>query len=294
MPGITPHLWFDTQAREAAELYTSIFPDSRITSSSVLHNTPSGSVEIVNADLAGLGFTLLSAGPFFKFTPAISFLVACETKDEVDALFAKLSDGGLVMMELGACPFSERYGWTADRYGLSWQVMHAGGRPIAQKITPTLMYTGDNAGRAEEAIRFYTSVFRDARVGDLFRYEEGEGSDRPGTVKWGGFTIEGVNFAAMDSAYPHGFTFNEAVSFIVPCETQQEIDEYWEKLSADPRAEQCGWLKDKYGVSWQIVPTAMNEMMASKDPKKVARVTEAFLKMKKFDIAALRQAYESA
>jgi len=96
----------------------------------------------------------------------------------------------------------------------------------------------------------------------------------------------------MDSAYKHSFAFNEAISFIVYCDTQEEIDYYWEKLSAVPEAEQCGWLKDKYGLSWQIVPTAMNEMMKGKDKKKLARVTEAFLKMKKFDIAALKRAYK--
>ncbi len=88
------------------------------------------------------------------------------------------------------------------------------------------------------------------------------------------------------------FKFNESISFMVHCDTQEEIDYYWEKLSADPRAEQCGWLEDKYGLSWQIVPTIMDEMMRDSDPKKLARVTEAFLKMKKFDIAKLKQAYE--
>ena len=96
----------------------------------------------------------------------------------------------------------------------------------------------------------------------------------------------------MDSAREHKFAFNEAISFIVPCDTQGEIDHYWGKLSSDPKAEQCGWLKDKYGLSWQIVPAVMNEMMKDKDEKKLARVTDAFLKMKKFDIAKLKEAYE--
>ncbi len=96
----------------------------------------------------------------------------------------------------------------------------------------------------------------------------------------------------MDSARVHGFTFNEAISFVVHCDTQEEVDHYWDRLSAHPEAEQCGWLKDKYGLSWQIVPNAMNEMLDDKDRQKLARVTEAFLKMKKFDIAALKRAYE--
>ena len=152
MQKITPHLWFDKEAKEAAEFYTSVFPKSKIKDTTTLHNTPSGTVDIVTIELLGQEFMLISAGPLFKF--------------------------------------------------------------------------------------------------------------------------------------------NEAISFIVHCDTQEEIDYYWEKLSVVPEAEQCGWLKDKYGLSWQIVPTAMAEMLKDKDKQKLARVTEAFLKMKKFDIAALKRAYK--
>ena len=152
MARITSHLWFDKEAKEAAGFYTSIFKNSRVKSTRTIHNTPSGSVDIVTIELLGQEFTLISAGPLFKF--------------------------------------------------------------------------------------------------------------------------------------------NEAISFMVHCDTQEEIDYYWEKLSAHPKAEQCGWLKDKYGLSWQIVPTIMDEMLKDNDPKRLARVTEAFLKMKKFDIAKLKQASE--
>ncbi|MHB8109054.1 MAG: VOC family protein [Syntrophorhabdaceae bacterium] len=152
MQKIVPHLWFDKEAKEAAEFYTSIFPGSKIKNTTTLHNTPSGTVDIVTIELLGQEFMLISAGPLFKF--------------------------------------------------------------------------------------------------------------------------------------------NEAISFIVYCDTQEEIDDYWEKLSAVQEAQQCGWLKDKFGLSWQIVPTAMTEMMKDKDQKKLAQVTEAFLKMKKFDIEALKRAYE--
>ena len=293
MERITPHLWFDNQAKEAGALYTSVFPDSRIKNTTVLHNTPSGSVDIVTIELGGQEFTLLSAGPLFRFNPSISFLVACERKEEVDQLWAKLSEGGTPLMELGSYPFSERYGWLQDRYGLSWQLMHAGGgREIGQKITPVMMFVGKQSGRAEEAIRFYTSVFRDSGAGDMNRYGAGEEPDREGTIRFGRFTLESEQFAAMDSAGPHDFAFNEAVSLMVHCDTQQDIDYYWERLSADPKAEQCGWLKDQFGVSWQVVPTMMDEMLGSGDQQQIARVTEAFLQMKKFDIAKLKEAYE--
>jgi predicted 3-demethylubiquinone-9 3-methyltransferase (glyoxalase superfamily) len=149
---ITPHLWFDKEAKEAAEFYTSVFPKSKIKSSTTLNNTPSGTVEVVTIDLMGQEFMLLSAGPLFKF--------------------------------------------------------------------------------------------------------------------------------------------NESISFIIRCKTQKEIDYYWERLSAVPEAEQCGWLKDKFGLSWQIVPAAMDEMMKDRNRERLARVTEAFLTMKKFDIKTLERAYK--
>ncbi len=152
MQKITPHLWFDKEAKDAAKFYTSVFPKSKIKDTTTLHNTPSGTVDIVTIELLGQEFMLISAGPLFKF--------------------------------------------------------------------------------------------------------------------------------------------NESISFIINCDTQEEIDYYWEKLSAVPEAEQCGWLKDKYGLSWQIVPTLMSKMMRDKDKKKLARVTEAFLEMKKFDIATLKRAYK--
>ena len=292
MQKIASHLWFDKEAKEAAEFYTSIFKDSRVKNTTTLHNTPSGSVDIVTIGVAGQEFMLISAGPLFKFNPSVSFLVACKTKEEVDALWKKLSERGVALMELGEYPFSERYGWTEDRYGLSWQVMFMGDREMKQNITPTLMFVGDVCGNAEKAIHFYASVFRRSQVGDILRYGKGGEPDKEGTIKHAAFTLEGQEFAAMDSARAHNFAFNEAISFMVYCDSQEEIDYYWGKLSAVPAAEQCGWLKDRYGLSWQIVPTVMDEMLKAKDRKKVARVTEAFLKMKKFDIEALKQVYE--
>jgi len=287
---ITPCLWFEKDAGEICKFYTSIFEDSEVKNIRTLRNTPSGTVEVGTMRLRDLEFSLLVAGPFFKFTPAVSFLIPCETKDEVEALWAKLTKGGKPLMELGEYPFSEKYGWTEDKYGLSWQAISVGGRAIEQKITPMLMFVGKQWGKAEEAMGFYTTVFNQSRIDGIVRYGEGELPDKPGTVKHAAFALAGRRFTAMDSAYAHTFTFNEATSFMVQCETQEEIDYYWGRLSADPAAEQCGWLKDKYGLSWQIFPAVLGEML--KDKEKSARVTAAFLKMKKFDIEALERAYE--
>lgn len=292
MQKITPHLWFDKEAKEAAEFYTSIFENSKITNVTTLRNTPSGDCDVVSFELSGQSFMAISAGPLFKFTPAVSFHVKCKTKDEVDAIWEKLSKGGTVLMELGEYPFSEKYGWCNDRYGLSWQVIFVGESEIKQKITPVLMFVGDVCGKAEEAVNFYASVFRNVKADILARYGKGEEPDKEGTVKYAAFSLEGQEFGVMDSAREHNFNFNEAISFMVRCETQEEIDYYWGKLSAVPEAEQCGWLEDKYGLSWQIVPAVMDEMMQDKDEEKLARVTEAFLRMKKFDIEELKKASE--
>jgi predicted 3-demethylubiquinone-9 3-methyltransferase (glyoxalase superfamily) len=292
MQKITTHLWFDKEATEAAEFYTSIFKDSKIVNTALIDGTPSGAVDILTINLWGQDFMLINAGPLFKFNPSVSFLVACSSEEETEELWKRLSVGGSVLMDLGEYPFSEKYGWVQDKYGLSWQVMFMGDRKITQRIIPTIMFVGDVCGKAEKAINFYTSVFKDSKIEDIMRYGKNEKPDKEGTVKYASFILEGQQFAAMDSAHEHRFAFNEAISFMVYCDTQEEIDYYWDKLSADPQYEQCGWLKDKFGFSWQIVPAVMNDMLNSKSKEKIDRVTKSFLKMKKFDIAELERAYK--
>ncbi len=291
MQKIVPHLWFDKEAEEAAKLYVPLFDNSKIANSSIIHDTPSGDAGILSVQLAGQEFMFLNAGPYFKFNPSVSFSIACKTKEEVDRIWNALIVGGSAMMELGEYPFSARYGWLQDKFGLSWQIMYTE-QDVKQKITPTLMFVGEVCGKTEEALKMYTEIFHHTKIDHMMRYAAGEEPDKEGTIKHAGFTLEGFEMAAMDSARMHDFSFTEALSFIVKCETQEEIDYYWERLSADPKAEQCGWLKDKYGVSWQIVPTIMDEMVSSKDSKKVANVTQAFLKMKKFDIQKLKDAFD--
>lgn len=299
MQNIIPHLWYDSQAKEAAEFYASVFPDSKVMSVKTIHDTPSGDCDIVTFDIMGQSFMSISAGPLFKFNPSISFMVNFDTKKDTDAqkhidvVWEKLSDGGQVLMPLQEYPFSKRYGWIQDKYGLSWQLILT--NPTGEDrpaIIPTLLFTGGSYGKTEEAINFYLSVFKDSKMGTLAKYGAGQEPNKEGTVMFSDFKLLGSWFAAMDGGGEHKFTFNEAVSFIVNCRDQEEIDYYWEKLSAVPESEQCGWLKDKYGVSWQIVPTAMNEMMEKGTPEQIDRVTQAFMPMKKFDIAKLQAAYK--
>jgi predicted 3-demethylubiquinone-9 3-methyltransferase (glyoxalase superfamily) len=288
MQKITPHLWFDKEAKEAAEFYVSVFDNSKITSVTTVRDTPSGDTDLVAFQIMGYDFMAISAGPYFKINPSISFHIKCATVEEVDQIWAKLSPGGTALMELGEYPFSRRYGWIQDRFGVSWQVIYTEG-DFDQRITPVLLFVGDVAGRTEEAIGFYASVFRDAKATVLSRYTAGEEPERPGTVKYAQLILYGQEFGAMDSALAHNFRFNEAISFIVNCKDQAEIDYFWGKLSAVPEAEQCGWIKDKFGVSWQIIPANMGELLA----KNPAKTTPVMLQMKKIVIADLEKAGES-
>ncbi len=299
MKGITPHLWFDKEAKEAADFYSSIIPNSRVTNVTTITDTPSGDCDVVSFELSGQPFMAISAGPFFKLNPSISFIVNFDpsrdkaARAHLDELWENLARGGTALMPLDKYPFSERYGWMQDRYGLSWQLILSD--PAGEErpfIVPSLLFTGVVAGRAEAAIDFYCSVFKDGKRGVTARYPKGMEPDKEGTLMFADFRVLNTWMAAMDSAQEHKFAFNEAISFMVNCDTQAEIDYFWEKLSALPEAEQCGWLKDKFGLSWQIVPTAMNEMMGKGTKEQVARVTQAFLQMKKFDLAKLKRAYE--
>lgn len=290
MQKIVPHLWYDKEAKEAAKFYISLFDQSRLLNATILENTPSGDAEIISFELAGQEFKAISAGPFFQFNPSVSLMVACDSEEEVNTKWAALVAGGSELMPLGEYPFSKRYSWLQDRYGLSWQLMLTdSGNPV-QKITPNLLFSNEACGKAEEAVNYYAEIFENAEIGLISKYGPGEAMSVKAIVNYAAFKLCGVNFSAMDNGFDVDFSFNEAVSFIVNCKGQKEIDYYWDRLSAVPEAEQCGWLKDKFGVSWQIVPESMNELLFNGSRDEIRRITEAFLKMKKFDLAALEKA----
>jgi len=297
---IIPCLWFDDQGSQAADFYASLFPESEILSTThwrkegfEFHGRPEGSVMTVSFRLAGQELLALNGGPRFKFTPAVSFFVVCESEAEVDALWDALGAGGGTLMELGKYEWSEKYGWLTDRNGLSWQISLDGASGGGRKFTPALLFTGAQCGRAEAAMKRYVSAFEGARVDEIQYTDSGNGAP-DGLVRYARFTLAGHDFLAMDSAAPHDFTFNEAVSFQVMCDSQQEIDHFWAALGegGDPEAQQCGWLKDEFGVSWQVVPTALPRLLGGSDAERAARVMEAFLQMKKCDIAELQRAYQ--
>ena len=290
-------LWLNGQAEEAAAFYTHIFPNSRITGTThytevgrEFHGHEPGSVMTVEYEIDGFSFTALNGGPDFSLNPAISFFVRSESADEVNRLWSELAAGGTVHMPLDTYPFSERYGWIEDRFGVSWQLI-VWPDPVTQRIVPSLLFVGAVCGKAEEAILSYVSSFKNASFSEVARYGTGQEPDTAGSVMYGEFQLEGQTFVAMDSAQEHAFKFNEAVSLIIDATDQDEIDTYWDALSAVPEAEQCGWLKDRYGVSWQVFPNSeMNRILTGSNEDRKKRALEALFRMKKIDLAALRQA----
>ncbi|MGH2552341.1 MAG: VOC family protein [Chitinophagaceae bacterium] len=272
---IFPCIWFDGNAKEAAVFYSSHIRNSAITFESPM---------VVLFELNGKKFMGLNGGPKFTINPSISLFILCESINETNELWNKLMEGGKAMMPLDKYPWSERYGWVKDKFGLTWQVSVVYKEGDQQQITPSLLFTDKQFGRAEEAINFYTSVFKDSGVDPLIHYPEGDAN--AGKVMYSEFRINQYPLIAMDGPGEHAYTFNEAISLVVNCDSQQEIDYYWEKLTAGGGQESmCGWLKDKFGVSWQIVPSTIGELMS--DPERAARVMPEILKMKKLDMEKL-------
>ncbi|MFN3849153.1 MAG: VOC family protein [Spirosomataceae bacterium] len=271
-------LWFDGQARDAAEFYGSIFDNSKITSDNGM---------VVNFELAGQKFMGLNGGPHFKFNPSISFYVMCDSAAEVNEKWAKLIDGGNALMEVGAYPWSERYGWLQDKFGFSWQFNYQTSGTVGKKIVPSLLFTQDQLGNAKKAIDFYTKTFENSSIIEEAPYPQG--GDFEGMLMYSSSTLSGFPIVAMDGLADHRFVFNEAVSLVVECDTQEEIDFLWNTFTADGGQESmCGWLKDKFGISWQIVPSILGKLMS--EPEKGQRVVQAFMQMKKFEIQKLLDA----
>lgn len=290
----TTCLWFDSNAEEAMKFYATVFENAKVRTIAYygeagyeVHHRPKDSVMTVRLTIEDQELLGLNGGPVFTVNPSISFYVSCKSEKEVHNLYEKLAEGGAVLMELGKYPFSEKFAWVSDKFGVSWQ-LNLTDKTI-QKVSPCLMFTDEHQGQAEEAINFYTSIFKNSGVDYMVKYEEGE--QAPGMVKHAAFKLDGQQFIAMDSPIEHGFNFTPATSFMVNCKTQQEVDEMWEKLLADGGSpSQCGWLTDRYGVSWQVVPTIVEELVTDKDKAKSNRVIAAIMKMVKLDIGALEKA----
>ena len=247
-------------------------------------------------EIEGMKFVALNGGPHFRPNPSISFIITRDSKAGIDALWEKLSEGGTELMPLDTYPFSERYGWIEDRFGVSWQLILSRNKGAWRpSIMPSLLFVGENCGRAEASIDYYVSIFANSEKGMIVRYERGQRPNKAGTVMYADFKIHDQWFAATDSAIDYNFSFDEGISFIVDCKDQQEVDYFWEKFTADGgKASMCGWLKDKYGVSWQIIPRQLMEMLTSEDKDGGDRAMQAMLKMNRIEIDKLRAAFDGS
>ena len=276
---ITPCLWYNGQAQEAAALYCSVFTDAKITAQSPI---------VTGINVSGHSITLLDGGPMYKPNPSISFFYICEKEDELNKIWDAFSKEGTVLMALDKYPWSEKYGWINDKFGISWQISLGKISDVGQKITPCFMFTGKQYGRPDEVIAHYSSIFRNVKVDGILRYGANELPDEEGKIKHAQFALNDQKFMIMESAAPHNFGFTEGISLTIHCETQKEIDYYWEKLTESGAESMCGWLKDKFGVSWQIIPTVLNKIM--NDPAKAGKAAQAFMSMRKLNIEQIVQA----
>ncbi len=269
-------LWFDNQAKEAAHFYQSVFPGFKAQSENPM---------AVNYQLYDRKFMHLNGGPGLPINPSISFFVNLQSEQEIQQIWDRLIIDGQVLMPLNTYPWSPKYGWCADKYGVNWQLMLD--HECSSVIMPTLLFNGVNNGKATQAIQFYTSLFPHSETVLISPYEAGE-HDTEGHIKYSQYLLNGKPFGAMDSSMNHGFTFNEGVSFRLIVDTQEEIDLYWDQLIKGGSPGRCGWLKDQFGVSWQIIPSALGKWMMN--PETAPKATYAFLQMSKLIIADLEKA----
>ena len=297
MQKITPNLWFDKNAEEAVNFYTPLFPKSKINSTSRFgkegfeyHGMPEGTVMTMSFELGGQQFVALNGGPRFKLNESISFFVYCESDSRIEMLYKKLSENGSVLMPLEKYDWSPKYAWVRDKFGLSWQLtVEKINSP--QKILPSLLFVNDKLTKVKESITFYNSVFKNSRV--ILEHPYSKESNQPkGTLLFAQFGLSNYLFNAMSGIGEHDFDFNEAVSFIINCDSQDEVNYYWEELTKGGTESMCGWLKDKYGVSWQVIPTEMIKYINGSDKEKSSRAMNAMLQMKKLDIETLKKSFE--
>lgn len=292
MQKITPFLWFDKQAEEAAKFYTTLFKNGSI--GTITHypegmedvsGMPASSVMTVGFNIDGTEFGAMNAWPTFKTNPSVSFYVTCQTAEELDKYREALSEGGKVLMELGKYDWSEKYGWVEDKFGVSWQLFIG---QEAKPIRPCMMFANAVQGRAQEAMDLYISVFKNSKIVFSAPYEAPQQ-----WVMHAVFMLDGQELIAMDSPVKHDFDFSEGISFVINCDGQEEVDHFWNALIADGGQEsQCGWLKDKFGFSWQVVPKQMYNYVGGPDTLGSQRATQAMLQMKKLDLSLLKKAYD--
>lgn len=282
MSNITPFLWFEKDMNSALSLYEKVF-DLEIEGLKEKDELN----QLVSFDFAGITFTVISGGPSAQFTPASSFILVQTSAEMIRRQFTALAEGGKILMALDHYPFSPLYGWVQDQSGLSWQFMLDVDAETNISVEPSLLFSSTACGKAEEALSYYAAVFPNSTVDIIHPYQPGESASPLAKINYGHVNLDGFSLSAMDDGTWGGFVFSDALSLVVGCRNQAEIDYYWERLSADPSGGQCGWTKDKYGLTWQVVPATIGALLYGGTEAENQRVSAAMLGMKKLDIAAL-------
>lgn len=306
---IVPQLWLgkDVDAEELVNFYAHVFPDTKLLSkfglpeSNVINNEGRITVEFedkcttqVTFSIRGYVMAGLASSVNIEKNPSISFLVHFKPDEEtlLDDAYNKLMVDGEALMALDKYPFAPKYAWVKDKYGFTWQLfLMEDDVPGRDLVIPTLTFTGEVLGEAVEAMNFYSEVFRDSNTPEVYHYPEGMPPNETTHVMHGEVILENFIFSVQDSAIVHDFEFNESISFIVLCDNQEENDYYFNALTAQPEAEQCGWVKDKFGVSWNVEPRVLQTMLHDGTREQVEAVVKAFMPMKQLIEAPLIKAY---
>ncbi|MDG3207085.1 VOC family protein [Streptococcus suis] len=287
MQPIIPHLWYDTEAKEAVAFYVDLF-GGNVDWTYTITDTPSGDSDLIQFQLGDMTLAAISAGPYFTLNESMSLMVNVADKDEVTRLYQALSEGGRILMPLGEYPFSPYYVWLEDRFGLSWQLSYAPDLDKPYQFDICLLFSQEQVGLAQPMLDYYKDKLPQASVGQLSYYGEGEAAVEAAKLNYAELLVAGQKMIVMDHGYGGVASFNEAFSFMVYVDSQEEAESWYEKVSAVPEAGICGWAKDQFGISWQIVPRILMEAYDTANPEKVKAVNAAVMTMKRLDIAAIQ------
>lgn len=283
MQKIIPHLWFDKEALEAVQLYTSLFPDSHMDWIHDLTDTPSGDAVLVQFQLANLTLAAISAGPYFKLNESTSLMVHFQNKDELNRIFEALSEAGRVLMPLGEYPFNSHYVWFEDRFGLSWQFFYSPENSRAVQLEICLLFSQKQVGQARSFLEKAQALFLNSQIGTVNHYQENEKQEAKALINYGELLLNQQRLVVMDHGFGGENSFNEAFSLMVYTDSQEETQRLYQQLSHVPESEQCGWVKDEFGISWQIVPRPLMEAYENLPKDRMKQVNDAILTMKRLN-----------
>lgn len=298
MKTIIPYLWCSRNAEELVQFYTQIFPQAQAgkktyytPASAKVSGMKEGELLTYQFRLLDQEFVALNGGDLFKFSPAVSLTVSLESDEQIHSLWEKLLEGGSVLMPLQEYPFSKKYGWLQDQFGVSWQLRKS--EEPQESISPSLLFVGEKYGKAEEAAKHYADIFKDqGQILDLGPFSE-KGPDPEGEMTYALLKLRDRYFTLMDGPGEHNFDFTGAISFLVDCEDQAEIDYFWSALSEGGEELPCGWVKDRYGVHWQVFSLSTEKFFEPQGSAAAEKALEAMYEMKKIILADIRNAYES-